>query len=152
MLPFTRRLQCADVIVAQVQLVQLCESRIHGPGQRSEPVSSENQDLRGCVDGVGNSGQSLSHAADAGPMVRVPVALTDAAREHEAPQQEEDEEEDEAWHDEGCRILRHCHCLLELHKTACLRQNLPQNQERKNLLITLFVHIEQLHIFNTSYY
>ncbi len=100
-LVFTRRLQCADVIVAQVQLVQLCESRIHGPGQRSELVSSENQDLRGCVDGVGNSRQSLTHTADAGPMVLVPVALTDAAREHEAPQQEEDEEEDEAWHDEG---------------------------------------------------
>lgn len=95
------------MIVAQVQLVQLCEPRIHGPGQRSELVSSENQDLCVCVDAVGNSGQSLTHAADAGPMILVPVTQTAAARDHEAPYQEEDQD-DQVWHDEGCRILRHC--------------------------------------------
>ncbi len=140
---FTRRLQCADVIVAQVQLVQLCESRIHGPGQRSEAVCRENQDLRGCVDGVGDSAQSLTHTADAGPMVRVPVARTDAAREREAPQQEEDEE-DEAWHDEGCRILTHC--MLQLHKTASLCQIWPQNQER-NLFLSIVTYLTIANVY-----
>lgn len=101
-LPFTWRFQRGDVIVAQVQLVQLRESRIRGPGQRAEVVSCENQNLRVRLDPVRNGRQALTHTAHAGPVVRVHVFRTAGAHDDTALRQEEDEPS----HDEDCKKPR----------------------------------------------
>lgn len=100
---FTWRFQRGDVIVAQVQLVQLLESKIRGPGQRTEVVLCENQNLCVWLDPVRNSRQVLTHTAHAGPVVLVHVSRTAGAHDDTALHHEEDE----ASHDEDWKKPRH---------------------------------------------